>query len=47
MGEFLRIVPHSKQLQRTVVDKAPSHPGKRAAAELRRYASRPILCDAA
>jgi hypothetical protein len=29
----------NKQLQRTVMDKVPSHMRRRAAAELRRYAS--------
>jgi hypothetical protein len=29
-------VPHNKQLQRTVMDKVPSHLGQRAAAKLRR-----------
>ena len=33
-------VSPNKQLQRTVMDKVPSHTRQRAAAELRRYAAR-------
>jgi len=29
IGEFLRMVPHNKQLQRTVEDRVPSHIGRR------------------
>jgi hypothetical protein len=32
----ITVLPPNKQLQRTVMDKVPSHIGQRAAAELRR-----------